>query len=66
MTRFTREQIAAARQLKEIWSSKPFCLIGASALGCHLNHYWRKTYDLDISVSVSVDELSSGMKRLQN
>ncbi len=66
MTRFTQEQTAVLRQLKEIWFSRPCCLIGASALACHLDHYWRKTYDLDISVSVSVDELSSGMKKLEN
>lgn len=40
-----------------MWVDTPFCLIGAGALSCHLEQYWRQTYDLDISVSVSLEAL---------
>ena len=35
---FTPGQIAALRKLRELWPDTPFVLVGASALGCFLDH----------------------------
>jgi predicted nucleotidyltransferase len=61
---FTTAQIQALRQLAELWKDTRFCLIGASALACQIN-LPRRTDDLDISVSVSLDELAAGLPRLE-
>lgn len=58
------EQVAALRQLRELWRGVPFCLIGASALGCLLRDVWRRTHDLDMAVAVSVSELRVGLSAL--
>jgi predicted nucleotidyltransferase len=64
VTAFTKEQAEALRQLTELWRDTRFCLIGASALACQID-LPRKTDDLDISVSVSLDELAAGLPRLK-
>ncbi len=61
---FTPGQIAALRKLRELWPDTPFVLVGASALGCFLDFRWRATNDLDISVSIELDELPAGLDRL--
>lgn len=62
MNNFTRAQAQALRQLAELWPDG-LCLIGASALACQID-LPRHTGDLDISVSVSLDELAAGLGRL--
>ena len=64
MTTFTKEQCLALRQLAALWRDTRFCLIGASALACQID-LPRHTGDLDISVSVSLDELAAGLPRLE-
>jgi predicted nucleotidyltransferase len=61
---FTSDQCQALRQLAELWSDTKFCLIGASALACQID-LPRQTGDLDVSVSVSLDELAAGLPRLE-
>jgi hypothetical protein len=63
MTAFTTDQCAALRQLAELWGDTRFCLVGASALSCQLE-LPRHTDDLDISVTVSLDELATRLPRL--
>jgi predicted nucleotidyltransferase len=63
---FTSPQIEALKTLQQIWPTEKIVLIGASALGCFLEMRWRKTYDLDLSVSVSAEEYSSNLKRLNS
>ncbi len=63
MSAFTTGQCQALRQLAELWRDTRFCLIGASALACQID-LRRRTDDLDISVSVSLDELAAGLPRL--
>jgi predicted nucleotidyltransferase len=60
---FTTGQCQALRQFAELWRDTKFCLIGASALACQID-LPRRTDDLDISVSVSLDELAAGLLRL--
>ena len=64
MSAFTTGQSQALRQLAELWRDTRFCLIGASALACQID-LPRQTGDLDMSVSVSLDELAAGLSRLQ-
>jgi predicted nucleotidyltransferase len=59
----TKDQADALRQLADLWKDTRFCLIGASALACQME-LPRKTGDLDISVSVSLDELEAALPRL--
>jgi predicted nucleotidyltransferase len=63
VTAFTTGQCQALRQLAELWNDTRFCLIGASALACQID-LPRQTNDLDISVSVSLDELAARLPRL--
>lgn len=64
MSAFTTGQSQALRQLAELWRDTRFCLIGASALAYQID-LPRQTGDLDMSVSVSVDELAAGLARLE-
>jgi len=61
---FTPGQVAALKKLCELWPDTPFVLVGASALGCFLDFRWRATNDIDISISIEVDELPAGLDRL--
>ena len=45
-------------QLATLWEGTPFCLIGATALACQMDFH-RQTNDLDISVAVSLEDLSN-------
>ena len=64
MNPFSTEQKSTLRALSQLWQDTPFCLVGATALGCHLDRQWRRTEDLDICVSVSVDENPAGLVSL--
>jgi predicted nucleotidyltransferase len=64
MSALTRDQAEALRQLADVWRGTRFCLIGASALACQID-LPRKTGDLDMSVSVSLDELAAAMAGLR-
>ena len=63
MSAFTTGQRQALRQIAELWDNR-FCLIGASALACQID-LPRRTDDLDISVSVSLDQLAADLPRLE-
>src|SRR5438105_11047435 len=63
MTRLASAQLAALRQLRELWRELDFCLIGATALGCHLP-LPRPTNDLDITLSVSLNSFPGGLDKL--
>jgi predicted nucleotidyltransferase len=64
MSSFTAAQCRALRQLAELWGKTRFCLIGASALACQME-LPRRSDDLDVSASVSLDELTAGLPRLE-
>ncbi|MGA2261230.1 MAG: nucleotidyl transferase AbiEii/AbiGii toxin family protein [Acidobacteriota bacterium] len=63
---FGAAQVEALKTLQQIWSKQQIVLIGASALGCFLDMRWRQTYDLDLSVSISVEEYASDLKKLRD
>jgi predicted nucleotidyltransferase len=61
LTTFTSHQIQALRVLSDLWGPNDVVLIGASALGCYIDMRWRKTNDLDLLLSVSIDEYTAGL-----
>ncbi len=65
MTTFSPEQVQALRELRGIWPNEEMVLIGASALGCYLDMEWRQTYDLDLSMSLSLEDCLSGLEGLE-
>lgn len=60
---FTPQQMSALRTLARVWSTHPFVLIGASALGCFMRMRWRKTGDLDLVLALSVEDYPAGLER---
>ena len=61
---FLSEQISALKTLRKVWTEEQMVLVGASALGCFMDMRWRKTYDLDLSISVSLETFMSDLQRL--
>jgi predicted nucleotidyltransferase len=60
---FTAAQREAIRQLAELWASRPFVLVGASAIECQ-RPMQRATEDLDLTVAASLSELPAGLDQL--
>jgi len=60
---FTKDEVNALRMLRQVWAGEKIVLIGATALGCFFDMRWHQTYDLDLSISVSL-EYSSDLNRL--
>lgn len=56
--RLEAEQVAALRQLRDLYPSSPLVLLGAAALGFHLEMSWRATKDLDVTLSIGLQDLS--------
>jgi predicted nucleotidyltransferase len=61
---FTSDQISALKTLQQIWTEERIVLVGASALGCFMDMRWRQTYDLDLSISISLEECISDLEKL--
>lgn len=64
MNPFTPDQERALTSLLSVWPVSKVVLIGASALACSLEMRWRKTDDLDLTVSAAVDEYSAALAAL--
>jgi predicted nucleotidyltransferase len=61
---FSAAQQEALRQLGALWSDRQFVMVGAAAIGCHLDMRWRATADLDLSVAAEIDEYPLGLDGL--
>src|SRR5690242_6908011 len=59
-----QSQVEALQALKELWPNADVSLIGASALSCLLPDFHRQTFDLDVTITVSLDELPSELRKL--
>ncbi len=59
---FSPEQVSALRALARTWSTERFVLIGASALGCHMEMRWRETRDLGLALAVALDRYPAGLE----
>jgi len=64
VTPLTPQQVAALREIVELWAETPFVLIGASALGCWVDMHWRQTHDLDLSVACDMAAFPAGLDKL--
>jgi predicted nucleotidyltransferase len=62
--RFSAEQIRAVGDLRTLWGPDSMVLVGASALGCFMDLSWRQTHDLDLSVSMTIDEYPGSLPGL--
>jgi predicted nucleotidyltransferase len=51
------EQVVALRSLVDIWPDTSICLVGAGALQCHYESFWRQTEDLDITIAAGTDDV---------
>lgn len=65
MTPFTPEQIAALATLKRAWPARRLVLIGAAALGCHIDMRWRRTNDLDLTLVAEPDEVAADLRAMK-
>jgi predicted nucleotidyltransferase len=61
---FTAEQKSALKTLQRIWTKEQIVLVGASALSCFMDMRWRQTHDLDLSISVSLEECTADLAKL--
>lgn len=66
MTRrgLTDAQLSALERLVDLWGVDKLVLIGARALGCFVPLTWRRTADLDLTVSISLDEYPGRLEKL--
>lgn len=64
MTSLLPEQKETLRQLSELWRETPFVLIGANALALQMDLHWRQTNDLDLVVSIPLEDYPAGLGRL--
>jgi predicted nucleotidyltransferase len=58
------EQKETLCQLSELWRETPFVLIGANALALQMDLHWRQTNDLDLVVSMPLEDYPAGLGRL--
>jgi predicted nucleotidyltransferase len=61
---FSHHQIEALRSLSALWPRTGWCMIGASALACHLDLRWRQTSDIDLVLAVDLDAFPAGLDQL--
>lgn len=64
MTGFTPEQAAVLRGLRGIWPEEKFVVIGATAIGCHIDFAWRQTRDLDLTIAADIEECRAALEPL--
>lgn len=65
MSALTRAQMDALADLQYCWGAVPFTLIGGAALSLQTEKFWRTTSDLDLTVSVGIDEFPGGIESLE-
>ncbi len=54
-------QIAALREVGEVWPDRATVIIGATALGFYYDMRWRQTADVDLVLAVELDEFPGRM-----
>ena len=64
MTPFGRGEINALRALTNALPGAEAVVVGATALRCHMPMGWRTSEDLDLSVTVSVEDAIAAIDRL--
>jgi predicted nucleotidyltransferase len=64
MSALTPDQLHALSDLQTLWGVDGVVLVGASALGQHLDMRWRGTDDLDLTISASTADVVAAMQKL--
>lgn len=64
MRGFTPAQAAVLRDLRTIWAEDELVVIGATAIGCHLDFRWRRTQDLDLTIATAIEAARKGLESL--
>lgn len=64
MSSLTAGQTASLRALRRLWPDTPLSLIGATALGIQLASFHRHTYDLDVTVAASLEDIPTHLRTL--
>lgn len=59
MVPLTPAQVEALDALQGIWPESDFLLVGALALGCHIDLSYRHTSDMDLAVGIDGDILET-------
>ncbi|HUH06128.1 MAG TPA: nucleotidyl transferase AbiEii/AbiGii toxin family protein [Kofleriaceae bacterium] len=57
----TAHQLAALRDLDEVWPGVNTVIIGATALGCFFDMQWRRTVDVDLVIALEIDEVPGAL-----
>ena len=53
----TAGQLAAIRDIQQLWPEAKVVVIGAAALGFHFDMSWRRTADVDLALTLTLDAL---------
>ena len=56
MRHLSREQLRVLETLSGVWPEARLVLIGAAGLGFSVDMSWRATQDLDLAVTIDLDE----------
>ena len=64
MSRLTASECAALEQFANVVGEAGFVLVGAAALGFHVNMTWRRTADLDLVLALPMEALSATVARV--
>jgi len=56
------DQVVVLRDLRRVWPEDKFVVIGATAVGFHLDFCWRTTRDLDLSIAADIEECQEALE----
>ena len=57
------DQLAAIREIQELWPEAQIVIIGATALGFYFDMSWRHTADVDLVLALTLDALPDLLDR---
>ncbi|MCA9608751.1 MAG: hypothetical protein KC619_24275 [Myxococcales bacterium] len=61
MVHLTPSQLEVIREIRHEWPDTPLALIGALALGAHIDMSYRQTEDVDLALAISMDAFPAGL-----
>ena len=56
MTALSQDQVRAMKDLQSVWPDRQIVLVGAAALQRFLEMRQRETRDIDLSISIALEE----------
>lgn len=61
----TPKEWEVLRQLQTLWPNRKIVVVGAAAVGFHIDMRWRRTADLDIAVALDIEEFPGELNTLR-